>query len=112
RAEEAAREARRREHEAADGARTQVARSRERAEAASAAQYARELWEAAETKLAEAQTTYQTQALGRAAGVFDEASGLYGRAEEVARETRQRDHRRAEEARDRMAQAQRAAEAA
>ncbi len=111
-AEEAAQGARRREHEAADGARTQVARSRERAEAASAAQYARELWEAAETKLAEAQETYQTQALGRAAGVFDEASGLYGRAEEAAREARQQNRRRAEEARHRTVQAQHAAEAA
>ena len=52
-----------REREAADGARTRVARSRERAEAASAGQYARELWEAAETKLADAQATYQTPAL-------------------------------------------------
>ena len=111
-AEEAAREARQREREVADGARTQVARFRERAEAASAGQYARELWEAAETKLAEAQATYQTQALGRAAGAFDEASGLYGRAEEVARETRQRDRRRAEEAQHRTLQAQRGAEAA
>ncbi len=111
-AEEAARGARRREHEAADEARTQAARSRERAEAARAAQYARELWEAAETKLAEAHAAYQEQAAGRAAGVFDEAFRLYGRAEEVARETRQRDHRRAEEARDRAAQAEAAAEAA
>ena len=111
-AEEAARGARQREREAADGARTQVARSRERAEAASAGQYARELWEAAETKLAEAQATYQTQALGRAAGAFDEASGLYGRAEEVARETRERDRGRAEEAQHRTVQAQRVAEAA
>ena len=111
-AEETARDARQREREAVDVARTQAARSRERAEAARAVRYARELWEAAETKLAEAQASYGAQALGRATEVFDEASGLYGRAEEVARETRQRDRRRAEEARHRTEQAQRAAEAA
>jgi hypothetical protein len=63
---EAAREAQRREHEAAEQSRSQAAPAREDAQAEGARQYAAEHWRAAETKSSEAQSALDRQALGAA----------------------------------------------
>ena len=84
RVEAAAGEAQRREREAAEQAREQAAQRRRRAQAQGAPQCAREPWDAAEAKSAEAQTAYIQRAYGRAGEIFNEASNLYGRAEAAA----------------------------
>ena len=97
--EEVARAARVRAREAAERGRLQASESREAAQAAVAARYARGLWENAEAKLAEGQASFQQEALGRAAALWGEAALLYRHAEEAAREARGRDRQGAEQAR-------------
>jgi hypothetical protein len=111
RAAAVAREAQLQELETAKQAREQMALGQQGAQAARAEQYARKLWDAADVKAAEAQVAFGKNALGRGIGLFNEAAVLYRRAEEAASEARQRELRRAEEARDRVAQGQRAAAA-
>ena len=110
--EEVAREAQRREHETAEQARSMAAQSRQRAQAEVASQYAREQWDAAEAKSAEAQIAYAQKGFGRAGEMFNEGFDLYGRAEEAAREARQREIVRAEEARRQVARSRDRAETA
>src|SRR5439155_402684 len=79
--EDAAREAQRRERQAAEGAREEVAQRRERARAADAPGYASELWGSAEAKLAQGQEAFDRKTFGAAAGIYTEARALYDRAE-------------------------------
>src|SRR5262249_49417593 len=82
------------------------------ARAANAVQYARELWDAAEAKAAEAQSAFARRSLAQAARGFGEASVLYRQATEAARAARQQQLARLDEARARAARArQRAADA-
>jgi predicted Ser/Thr protein kinase len=103
--QEAACQAQREERDAAERAREQVALGRQRAEAEEAPQYARELWATAEAMFAAAQATFAHSATGRIAGIYDDALAAYGRAEEAAREARQRERQRAEAARGQAAEA-------
>ncbi|HXJ77705.1 MAG TPA: protein kinase [Candidatus Methylomirabilis sp.] len=102
---ESARAAERQAVFAAEQAREQMARGRQRGDAAAAPQYAREIWDAALAKSAEAETAFANHALAQAASAFTEAEALYGRAEEAAREARQRERRLAEEVRAEVSQA-------
>ena len=102
RVEEAAREAR--ERQAAERARARMEQVRERAQTAGAARYTRELWATTEAKFAEAQATFFKKSLGLAAGIFDECTVLYARAEEASHEARGAERRRAEAARARATQ--------
>src|SRR5215813_2434094 len=111
RSERTAREAQVRELEAAEQARKQMALAQQSAQAAGAAQYARNLLDSADVKAAEAQVAFGKNALGRGVDLFNAGAALYRRAEDVATEARQREFRSAEEARDRMAEGQRAAAA-
>jgi hypothetical protein len=111
RLEEAVREVRLQERDAAERARGQVAAHRERALASAAAEYARSLWEAAEEKSTAAQAAFLAESPSRAGALFTEAAALYTQAELEAVEARQGERRRAEEARVRAAQGQRLASA-
>jgi hypothetical protein len=103
--------AQRQEREAAEQASGQASANRARAVAADAAEYARDLWDAAETKLAEGQRALRGGSGARAAVVFEEAAALYRRAEEAGA-AQKRERRRAEAARDRTGEPHRAAEEA
>ena len=70
-----AREAQRREQEAVDHARAQAAEGRQRSQAEGAEQYARDLWDAAETKSSEAHAALTDKELGRAARALRRSSG-------------------------------------
>src|SRR5262249_28535342 len=103
------REAQVRELEAAEQARKQMALERQNAQEAGAVQYAQNLLDSADVKAAEAEAPFGKKALGRGVDLFNEAAALYRRAKGVASEARQREFLSAEEARDRMAEGQRAA---
>ena len=109
--EEAAREAQRRELATTDRARKAAAQGRQQAQADDAPQYARELWDAAEAKAAEADAALGQKAIGSAAEISNDALDLYRRAGEAAREAQRRAREAAEHAREQMGQARRAAEA-
>jgi hypothetical protein len=111
-AQEAAREGRIHERESAERAREQMTQSHQQAQAADAAQYARELWDTADAKSAEAQTAFGRRALAHAIRAFDEASLLYGQAAEAARDARQRERQRAEEARGQATESKQSASVA
>ena len=98
----------RRARQEAERAREQTARGRERARTAEAARYARELWDAAEAKCAEAEGIFSEQSPGAALGVFNEAAALYRQAESMGA-ARQRERLRAEEARGQATRARQGA---
>ena len=112
RVEEVAREARHRERDAVEQAREKAKAGRERALSASAPQYARGPWDAAEAQLVAAQTAFSAELLTRAVDLFNDALTLYVSAEKTAAEAVQRERRSAEEAQERVREALRAAAAA
>ncbi len=107
---DAARQGQGEERRTAGRARETATQGQRQAQAAGATQYARELWDAAETRFAEAQAIFAKKPSAPAGGAFNEASVLYRRAEEAALETREREHRRADAARERAAEGRRSAE--
>ena len=107
-AEKLARTVQQQERGVAERARQQAAEGQERARVAEAPESARELWEAAEAKSAEANAAFVDQSFSGAVAVFDEAIALYRRAEEAG-QARQRERRRATEAREQAEQARRSA---
>ena len=96
--EEAARAAELEERRAAEQALAQATQSQHAAQESDAPRYARELWEAAAAKLADSDAALSGQRHDRATALLEEASVLYRRALEAARQARQRERRRAEEA--------------
>jgi serine/threonine-protein kinase len=112
RAEEAAREATaERERLRMVEARELASQSRGRSQRAGAPTHARELWDAAEAKLAEAQAALDAGGPGRAAAVFEEVVRLHGQAERAADEARELARRRADAAREQAVESRRRAEA-
>ncbi len=110
RATDAARQGQSEERRAAGRARDTATQGQRQAQAVGASQYARELWDAAEARFAEAQAAFAQKPSARTAAAFAEAAALYRRAEDTARETRDREHRRADAARERAAEGRRSAE--
>ena len=109
-AEATAREARLREVRCAEEARRQMARSRDRAQTAGGSHYTREQWDAAEARSTEAEAAFGQHAYAQAGLAFDGAAAMYRTLEEVAREARRHDRAVAEQVRQLMVQARRAAE--
>ncbi len=109
RALDATRQAEIEQRRTAERARDMARQSQNQARAVGAAQYAKELWDAAEARLADAQAALARKPSAAAGVAFTEASALYRRAEEAAREAREREHRRADAARERAAEGQRSA---
>jgi predicted Ser/Thr protein kinase len=110
RATEAARQGQSEDRRAAGRARELATQGQRQAQSAGASQYARELWDAAEARFAEAQAAFTQKPSARVGAAFTEASALYRRAEDAARETRDREHRRADAARERAAEGRRSTE--
>ncbi|HEY3190341.1 MAG TPA: protein kinase [Solirubrobacteraceae bacterium] len=110
RATEAARQGRDEERHAATRARDTATQGQRQAQGVGASQYARELWEAAEARFVEAQAAFAQKPSAAAGAAFTEAAALYRRAEDTAREMRDREHRRADAARERVAEGRRSAE--
>ena len=106
---DAGRQAQIEQRRTAERAREVAKQGQNQARTVGAPQYAKELWDAAEAKLAEAQSAFAGKAAASAGGAFSEASALYRRAEEAARQAREREHRRADAARERAAEGQRSA---
>ena len=106
---DASRQAQLEQRRSAERARDMAKQGQNQARAVGAAQYAKELWDAAEAKLGEAQSALAARSAASAGVAFTEASALYRRAEEAAREARERERRRADAARERSAEGQRSA---
>src|SRR5207249_223599 len=106
---DAARQSQIEHRRAAERARDMAKQGQNQARAVGAVQYAKDLWDAAEAHLAEAQSALAKKPAAAAGLAFTEASALYRRAEEAAREARDREHRRADAARERAAEGQRSA---
>jgi predicted Ser/Thr protein kinase len=107
---DAARQEQSEERRTAGRAREMATQGQRQAQAVGAAEYAREPWDAAEARFAEAQTAFAKNPSTRAGAAFTEAATLYRRAEEAAREAREREHRRADAARERASEGRRSAE--
>ena len=107
---DAARQGQGEERRTAGRARETATQGQRQAQAAGATQYAREIWDAAEARFAEAQAIFAKKPSVPAGSAFGEASVLYRRAEEAALEIREREHRRADAARERAAEGRRSAE--
>ena len=106
---DAARQAQLEQRRSAERARDLAKQGQNQARAVGAPQYAKDLWDAAEAMLVEAQSALAAKSAASAGVAFTEASALYHRAEEAARQAREREHRRADAARERAAEGQRSA---
>jgi serine/threonine protein kinase len=112
RAVEAAGAARAREQEAAERARVEMARCRDAALAANAAQYAPTLWNEAESKSEEARVASSRNLRRDVRRTAEAACLLYREAGDAAREARQRERQHAEEAREQATQSRQSLSAA